>query len=73
VIDAAAGGFRQDFLSILDLTPLDLDRLLAIAAQMKAERRLGRQTTPVLAGLHVALLFEEAVAADAIHLRDRHP
>ncbi len=26
---------------------------------MKAERRLGRQTTPVLAGLHVALLFEK--------------
>ena len=60
MIDAAPPvAFAKDFLSILDLTPIDLDRLLTIAAQMKAERRLGRQTTPVLAGLHVALLFEK--------------
>jgi ornithine carbamoyltransferase len=51
--------FAKDFLSILDLTPVDLDRLLAIAAQMKADRRLGRQSAPALAGLHVALLFEK--------------
>jgi ornithine carbamoyltransferase len=60
VIEAAPPvAFAKDFLSILDLTPVDLDRLLTIAAQMKADRRLGRQTTPVLAGLHVALLFEK--------------
>ena len=53
--------FAKDFLSILDLGTLDLDRLLALAAQMKADRRL-RQHAPsaqALAGLHVALLFEK--------------
>jgi ornithine carbamoyltransferase len=60
VIDAASPvAFAKDFLSILDLSPADLDRLLSIAAQMKADRRVGRQTTPALAGLHVALLFEK--------------
>ena len=51
--------FAKDFLSILDLTPVDLDRLLAAAAQMKAERRVGRQSPAALSGLHVALLFEK--------------
>src|SRR5688500_9193563 len=51
--------FAKDFLSILDLAPVDLDRLLGIAAHMKADRRTGRQTAPALAGLHVALLFEK--------------
>jgi ornithine carbamoyltransferase len=60
VIDAAPPvAFAKDFLSILDLAPVDLDRLLGIAAQMKADRRVGRQATPSLAGLHVALLFEK--------------
>src|SRR6266540_7174675 len=51
----------KDFLSILDLGPLDLDRLLATAAQMKIERRLGPRasTASALAGSHVALLFEK--------------
>jgi len=51
--------FAKDFLSILDLTPVDLERLLTTAAQMKADRRVGRQSAPTLAGLHVALLFEK--------------
>ena len=51
--------FAKDFLSILDLSPADLDRLLAMALQMKADRRIGRQSAPSLAGLHVALLFEK--------------
>ena len=60
MIDAASPvAFAKDFLSILDLAPAELDRLLTIAAQMKADRRIGRQTTPALAGLHVALLFEK--------------
>jgi len=53
--------FAKDFLSILDLGAIDLDRLLTIAGQMKADRRL-RQHAPTanaLAGLHVALLFEK--------------
>jgi ornithine carbamoyltransferase len=53
--------FAKDFLSILDLSFDDLDRLLEVSAQMKAERRLGRQAqhASALAGLHVALLFEK--------------
>ena len=53
--------FAKDFLSILDLGPIDFDRLLALAAQMKADRRLGpgAPTANALAGMHVALLFEK--------------
>jgi len=53
--------FAKDFLSILDLSPDDLDRLLRVSAQMKADRKLGRQAplATALAGLHVALLFEK--------------
>jgi ornithine carbamoyltransferase len=53
--------FAKDFLSIRDLAASDLDRLLALATQMKADRRLREQapTARALAGLHVALLFEK--------------
>ena len=53
--------FAKDFLSILDLSCVDLERLLRVAAQMKADRRLGPQapSASTLAGLHVALLFEK--------------
>ena len=51
--------FAKDFLSILDLSPSELDRLLAIAAEMKADRRAGRLRPGVLQGLHVAMLFEK--------------
>ena len=51
----------KDFLSILDLGPADLDRLIALASEMKADRRLGTgaPTAAALAGRHVALLFEK--------------
>ena len=51
----------KDFLSVLDLGAVEFDRLLAIAAQLKAERRLGPRapTAAALAGSHVALLFEK--------------
>jgi ornithine carbamoyltransferase len=54
-------GLAKDFLSILDLGHLDLERLLALAGQMKADRRLGPRapTAQALAGSHVALLFEK--------------
>jgi ornithine carbamoyltransferase len=54
-------GVSKDFLSVLDLTPPDLDRLLTLAEQLKAERRLGTTapTARALDGLHVALLFEK--------------
>jgi ornithine carbamoyltransferase len=51
----------KDFLSILDLDHLALERLLDLALQMKADRQLGPQapTAAALAGRHVALLFEK--------------
>jgi ornithine carbamoyltransferase len=51
----------KDFLSILDLASTDLDRLLALASEMKADRHLGVRapTSAALAGQHVALLFEK--------------
>lgn len=49
------------FLSILDIDPATLSRLLATARQMKADRHLRTKapTAAALAGLHVALLFEK--------------
>jgi ornithine carbamoyltransferase len=58
-MEIAPVAFAKDFLSILNLSPVDLDRLLTIAAEMKAERRAGRPSAHALAGLHVALLFEK--------------
>lgn len=51
----------KDFLSVRDLSPEDLARLLDVAARLKAERRVGRPAPDghVLAGLHVAMLFEK--------------
>jgi ornithine carbamoyltransferase len=51
----------KDFLSVLDFGHGDLERLLRLAAEMKADRRLGVKapTAAALAGLHVALLFEK--------------
>jgi ornithine carbamoyltransferase len=51
----------KDFLSILNLDHAALERLLALARQMKADRRLGpaAPTAAALAGKHVALLFEK--------------
>ncbi len=52
---------KKDFLSILDLQPDDLARALHVAAQLKEDRRRGRQllTASVLGGRHVALLFDK--------------
>src|SRR3954469_14459932 len=51
----------RSFLSILDLSHADLRRILDVATQMKADRPLRREapTASVLAGLHVAMLFEK--------------
>jgi ornithine carbamoyltransferase len=53
---------RKDYLSVLDLDPPDLERCLDLAAQLKADRALGREapTSGALAGRHVAMLFEKA-------------
>src|SRR5215510_12332776 len=52
---------RKDFLSVLDLEPMELERCLDLAAQVKADRSLGRlaPTANALDGRHVALLFEK--------------
>ena len=51
----------KDFLSVLDLSAGEVARLLDLARQMKADRRLGRHapTAHALAGRHVAMLFEK--------------
>jgi ornithine carbamoyltransferase len=53
---------RKDFLSVLDLDPADFERCLDLAAQLKADRPLGREapSADVLGGRHIALLFEKA-------------
>jgi ornithine carbamoyltransferase len=53
---------RKDFLSVLDFEPADFDRCLDLAAQLKADRPLGREapSADALAGRHVAMLFEKA-------------
>jgi ornithine carbamoyltransferase len=58
---SAPARFAKDFLSILDLSYFDLEQLLHVSGQMKADRRLGKQapSASALAGLHVALLFEK--------------
>jgi ornithine carbamoyltransferase len=51
----------KDFISIRDLSPAELVRLLDLAAQLKADRKLRRKapTATALAGRHVAMLFEK--------------
>jgi ornithine carbamoyltransferase len=49
----------KDFLSVLDLDPTEIGRVLDLAAELKRQRRAGRASTPSLAGQHVALLFEK--------------
>ena len=52
---------KKDFLSLLDLSPSDLDRLLALAAAMKRDRPLGRRAphADALGGRHAVLMFEK--------------
>jgi ornithine carbamoyltransferase len=58
---AAPAAPAKDFLSILDLQPDGLSRLLDVAAQLKAERRLANDapTVNALGGAHVGMLFEK--------------
>ena len=52
---------HKDFLSVLDFEPAELERCLQLAAQVKADRTLGRQapTANALDGRHIALLFDK--------------
>ena len=51
----------KDFISVRDLSPAELVRLLDLAAELKADRTLRRKvpTATALAGRHVAMLFEK--------------
>src|SRR5437870_10050096 len=52
---------KKDFLSVLDFDYADLEACLQLAAQVKADRSLGRHapTADVLNGRHVAMLFDK--------------
>jgi ornithine carbamoyltransferase len=52
---------RKDFLTVLDFDAADLERCLQLAAQVKADRELGRHAPTVdsLSGRHVAMLFDK--------------
>ena len=54
-------GLAKDFLSVLNLSPNDLERLLTLAVEVKADRSMGTRapTATALAGRHVGLLFEK--------------
>jgi ornithine carbamoyltransferase len=56
---AAATLVTKDFLSILDLSHVELQLVLDLAASMKRDRTAGRVDRPALARRHVALLFEK--------------
>ena len=49
----------KDFLSVLDLSHDELDRVLALADELKAERAANAPGDRPLAGKHIALLFEK--------------
>ena len=51
----------KDFISVRDLSPAELVRLLDLSAQLKADRTLRRKapTATALEGRHVAMLFEK--------------
>jgi ornithine carbamoyltransferase len=49
----------KDFLSILDLSHEELERVLDLSTELKQERANGIQSMQPLAGKHVALLFEK--------------
>jgi ornithine carbamoyltransferase len=49
----------SQFLSVLDLTPGELETCLALAGSLKAARHAGRAHEMPLAGRHVALLFDK--------------
>lgn len=56
---ATAAWQPTQFLSVVDLTPGELEACLELAASMKAARHAGRAHAMPLAGRHVALLFDK--------------
>ena len=56
---AAAAWRPSQFLSVLDLTPGELETCLDLAASLKVARHAGRSHAKPLAGRHIALLFNK--------------
>jgi len=53
------GSASRHYLSVLDLAPAELERVLELAASFKRDRAAGRASDRPLEGKHVALLFEK--------------
>ena len=49
----------KDFLSVLDLTHEELERVLDLAVELKLDRREGRSSIQPLTGKHIGLIFEK--------------
>jgi ornithine carbamoyltransferase len=49
----------KDFLSVLDLSHEELDRVLDLAVELKRDRAEGRTSIQPLAGKHLGLIFEK--------------
>ncbi len=58
-VRTTAAWHPSQFLSVLDLTPGELESCLDLAASMKAARHAGRPHATPLVGRHVALLFDK--------------
>jgi ornithine carbamoyltransferase len=56
---ASAAWQPSQFLSVLDLTPGELETCLDLAAALKAARHAGRPHSMPLTGRHIALLFDK--------------
>jgi ornithine carbamoyltransferase len=56
---ASPKGRARHYLSVLDLSPQEIERLLELAAELKRDRAAGRMGDRPLEGRHIALLFEK--------------
>ncbi len=54
--------YHKHFLKLLDFTPAELNALLQLAAQLKADKKSGKET-PKLTGKNIALIFEKTQPA----------
>ncbi|MDC9597055.1 ornithine carbamoyltransferase [Xenorhabdus anantnagensis] len=50
--------FKRSFLRLLDITPIEIHTLLALAHELKANKKSGSES-PLLTGKNIALIFEK--------------
>ena len=50
--------YKKHFLKLLDFTPAQLNSLLTLAAQLKADKKNGKEVQK-LTGKNIALIFEK--------------